>query len=158
MRIPAWLDPLWHVDFEISTALPADGAIAVLQSNAGRLRGQRENDGAIIVVRRGGFVNQFVRARATVVPTSGGSTVQVRVARPPLGTIFFAVTFVLLVAVQLVQVLLSAVFDAQRLVQSAVFFLIGAFIWVTVIGINYTSARNEAKDLQRLIGQALSAR
>jgi len=157
MTLPAWLNPFWHVDFDTSTGLPADGAVAVLQSNAGRLRGRRGNDGALIVVRHGGFVNQFVRARATVVSTSGGSTVQVRIARPPIATIFFTVTFVFLVVGSFLQVLLSAVLDAQRLVQSAVFFLIGAFIWVTVIGMNYTSARSQAKDLRRLIGEALSA-
>ena len=102
-------------------------------------------------------MNHFVRARATVVSTSGGSTVRVRIARRPFGAIFFAVAFVFLVAGSFVQLLLSAVVDVRHLVQPAVFFVIGALIWVTAIGMNYTAARREAKDLRRLIGEALSA-
>lgn len=102
-------------------------------------------------------MNHFVRARATVVSTAGGSTVRVRIGRQPFGAIFFAVAFVFLIAGSFLQVLLSAVFDVRQLVQSAVFLLIGALIWVTAIGMNYMAARSEAKDLRRLISEALSA-
>jgi hypothetical protein len=35
------------------------------------------------------------------------------------------------------------------------FLIIGPAIWAAVIGANYTSARSEAKDLMRLIDEAL---
>lgn len=101
------------------------------------------------------MVNQFVTARATIRPEGTGSKVHVHIARSAITNGFFAFIFVLVVVVQPIQVILSAVFYPPRLVQSAIFTVIGLLIWVLVIGGNYTSARKEAQDLQGFISQAL---
>lgn len=63
--------------------------------------------------------------------------------------------FLFVVVWPLIQLLLSAVLDRSRLLQSALFFFVGGLIWASVIGVNYTSAKSEARDLERLINQAL---
>lgn len=155
MRIPAWLDPWWHIDYEVRPRLSVGAAEAALLVRTPRFRGARANDGAVVLTRRGGLVNQFVTARATVLPDGAGSRVRVRIARSAITSGFFAFGFVFVVVGQLIQVILSAVFYPPRLVQSAFFLVVGVLIWVLVIGGNYTSARNEAQDLQGFIRQAL---
>ena len=100
-------------------------------------------------------MNQFVTARATIRPDGTGSKVHVHVARSAVTSGFFAFAFVFVVVGQLIQVILSAVFYPPRLLQSAIFTVIGLLIWVLVVGGNYTSARKEAQDLQGFISQAL---
>lgn len=150
MTIPAWLDPWWHLDYEVSSRLPAEAATAALVQNTGRLLGRMTGDGSVILVRRGGFINQFVHARASV-----GPVVRVRIERAPASAWFFALAFFLLVVGNLIPVSLAAIFDRSRLLQSTMFLVFAVLIWVIVIGGNYTAGRSEAKDLRRLIDAAL---
>ena len=114
------------------------------------MRGRKALDGSVIVVRRGGLVNQFVQARVTI-----GSVVHVRIERPRYTKAFFVFALVVVVIWQGVQVILTAVFYRPRLVESALFLAYGVFIWVVVVAGTYTSARREARDLQGLITNAL---
>lgn len=100
-------------------------------------------------------MNQFVTASATIRPDGTGSKVNVHIARSGITSGFFAFAFVFLVAGQLIQVILSAVFFPPHLVQSVIFLVIGLLIWVLVVGGNYTSARKEAQDLRGFISHAL---
>lgn len=152
LKIPAWLDPWWHVDYEVSSRLPVEKATAALMQNTGRLRGRMALDGSVILVRHGGFINQFVNARASV-----GPVVRVRIGRAPASAWFFALALVLLVVGNLIPLFLAAIFDRSRLLQSTMFLVFAVVIWVIVIAGNYTSGRSEAKDLRHLIDQALGA-
>ncbi len=114
------------------------------------MRGRKALDGSVIVVRRGGLVNQFVQARVTI-----ASVAHVRIERPRFTKVFFVLALVFVVIGQLAQVILAAAFDRSRLLESAVFLAYGAFIWVVVVAGTYTSARSEARDLQALITNAL---
>ena len=110
-----------------------------------------------MVFRRGGVMNGFVRARVAVSPLGRGSKIRVRIARPAFAIGFFVFSFIFVVAIPFLDMLEIAAFDRGRLAQGAIYSLLGAAIWVIVIGINYTSARSEARDLRRLIGHALGA-
>lgn len=128
-----------------------DAATTALTPGSGRLRG-RQTPGGIVLVRRGALMNGFVRARATL-----GSPVRVRIERPGFSKAWFAATFIGFIAIPILQLILTALLHPSGLLQSAAYLAIGAFIWVVVIVINYTSARSEARDLERLIRTALGA-
>ena len=104
------------------------------------------------------MINGFVIARGGLDARPGGTLVSLRIQRPAWARFFFAFTFLFLVAYPLLQVFLTALFYRPRLLQAAIFWAFGAFIWVAVIGANYTSARSEASHLRRLIDQALGVR
>jgi hypothetical protein len=92
MRLPAWLDPWWHMDFALATSLGAEEIRAVLTRNPGELRGRLSEGGDLRVVRRGHFLNQFVRARVEITARGGETVVSVHVARPPVAAWFFVLS------------------------------------------------------------------
>jgi uncharacterized membrane protein len=108
-----------------------------------------------MLFRRGGLMNGFVRARVAVSPLGRGSKIRVQIARPAFVRGLFVFIFIFVVAIPFLDMLEIAAFDRGRLAQAAIYSLLGAVIWVFVIALNYTSARSEARDLRRLINQAL---
>ena len=156
VRIPAWLDPFWHLDYEAETRMSTDAAGAALRGKTGRLRGRASGNGVTLVFRRGGLMNGFVRARVAVSPVGVRSKIRVSIARPGFASWSFVFVFIFVVAIPFLDLLEVAAVDRQRLFQAAVYTLLGAVIWVIVIAMNYTSARSEARDLRRLINQTLN--
>lgn len=154
MRLPAWLDPLWHVDYDLESSLPTDAVDAALRSGKGSLRAYSSRVGAVVLVRRGIF-GRYVLARVRMRPAGTGTTVTVRISRPTLAEALLVLAFFGLVAYEFVGVLFYTLFDRARMFDSVVFFLIGTAIWASVTGSSYASARKEARALQRLIDQAL---
>jgi hypothetical protein len=157
-HLPIWLDPWWHLDYQSSSTLAPDAVKALLQKSMSRLRGWPDGPKALILVRRGGFMNQFVRARATLAPSGSGTAVMVRIARPSYMSVLMAGTGVLIIAGPVVQTILFAMTKGLEagLPASAVFVPLGPVIWAMVMGANFTSARSEARDLVGLIGAALA--
>jgi hypothetical protein len=155
LRLPAWLDPLWHIDYDVQSSLSVDAASAALRPRSGGLRGRSLSDGAVVLVRHGGFLNQFVRARASMRSAAGGTTVRIHIARPAMVTAFFVAGLLFFIVLPALQLVIAALLDRGRIVHFLVFLLAGIVIWAFVIGANYTSARSEARDLQRLINEAL---
>ena len=155
MRLPSWINPWWHVDYDIESPMAVAAASEALRRPAGRLRAVGSADRGLFLVRRGGFLNQFVRARASLGAAGAGTTGHVRIERPVVASTFFAFAFVFLVVYPFVVLMLSAAFNPSRLLQSAVFWVFGIVIWASVIGMNYAAARSEARDLERLIREAL---
>ena len=156
MRLPAWLDPWWQMDFAIETSLGEDEIRTLLTLNAGRLRGRPSKEGGLDVVRRGGFMNQFVRAHVEMVAGGGDTVVAVHMTRPPATAWFLALSLPFLwlgVISQLVYVGIRG--GASGAVGWLPFLVIVPLMWAAVIGANYTSAKSEARDLRRLITEGI---
>jgi hypothetical protein len=154
--IPSWLDPWWHVDYEMSTALSHDAARTKLTVRSGRLRGRASSDGSLALVRRGGFLNGFVRARVELNPDGPGTRMRVRIARPKAASVLLSVAFAFLFFGVLVEIIdRAARYGMTAAVNWLPFLIIGPAIWAAVIGANYTSARSETKELRRLINEAI---
>lgn len=157
LKLPSWLDPWWHIDYEIFTAVPPEVARTMLTQRPGRLRSRSTPDGGLVLVRRGGFLNEFVRARVRLDPNGSGTTVSLRIARPRATSAFFAFMLPFLFLGSLLQVIGVVMRDGVTAAAGWLpFLLIGPAIWAAVIGANYTSARSEANDLRRLINEALA--
>lgn len=156
MRVPDWLNPWWHLDYEMSTSLSPDAARTILAQRTGRLRGRTSPDGSLVLFRRGALVNEFVRARVQLTQDGPGSRVTVRIARPQTVSVLFSFTLALFVFGVLVQVIeRGARYGVAEAMNWLPFLVIGPAIWAAVIAANYTSARSEANDLRRLISAAL---
>lgn len=156
LRLPSWLNPWWQVKYEISATLSPEATRAALSQRTGRLRGRSTPDGTLVLVRHGGFMNGFVRAHAELSPEGAGTRLSVQIARPQATSAFLSVLLPLLFLGPLVRAIEVAV--GFGLISGAGWLplvLIGPAIWAAVIGANYTSARSEADDLRRLIGDAL---
>jgi hypothetical protein len=157
LRLPSWLNPWWHVDYEVPCTLSPEAARIALAQRKGRLRGRTAPDGKLVVVRRGGFLNEFVRAQVELTPSGPGTNVRVRVARPQVASAFFAIALPFLFLGSLVQVTeVALVHGPSTALGWLPFLIIGPAIWAAVIGANYTSARSEARNLMRLIDEALN--
>lgn len=100
-------------------------------------------------------MNGFVRARVAVSPVGRGSKIRVQIARPPFASWSFVLVFIFVVAIPFLDLLAVVAFDRGRVLQAVIYSVLGAAIWAFVIGLNYTSALSEARDLRRLISQAL---
>lgn len=156
LRLPSWLDPWWHIDYDVPCTLSPEAARVALAQRNGRLRGRTAPDGRLVLVRRGGFLNEFVRAQVELTPSGSGTRVRVRVARPQVTSAFFSIALPFLVLGSLVQVIeVALVHRPSTALGWLPFLIIGPAIWAAVIGANYTSARSEAHDLKRLIDEAL---
>ena len=155
--VPSWLGPWWHEDFEVHTDLSLDAVRGALTERASRLRCRVSPDGMLTLSRRGGFMNGFAQAQARLTANGSRTTATVRLARPREAAIFFAIALVVLFVGPVVNVIEVGLTHGLSAGASWLpFVLIGPGIWAVVIGMNYTSARSEAKDLRRLISQALS--
>lgn len=140
----------------MSTALSLDAARTILAQRTGRLRGRTSPDGTLVLVRRGGLLNEFVRARVDLNQDGPGTKVTVRIARPRAVSVFLSFTlafFILGILVQIIE--RGARYGVAEAMNWLPFLVIGPAIWAAVIGANYTSARSEANDLRRLIDEAL---
>jgi len=156
MNLPAWLDPWWHRDFEVASSLPIDLTLCLLKQGTTHLRSTTVTDGSLILVRRGGLLNEFVRAHVEVRNGVEGSMVKVRLARPRVASLFFTVALPFLWLSLILQVFTIGVRSGLGAAAGWwPFFVIAPIIWAGVVGANYTSARSEAKDLQRLITDAM---
>ncbi len=156
MALPAWLDPWWHLDFVVNTPLAPDAVRNLLGGRTARLRGRAASDGGLVVVRRGGLMNQFVRARADLSTADSGTTVHIRIARAAWVSVSFTIFLPFFFFVTLKQVVGAAVAQGPSVaVGDLPFLVVRPIIWAVVLGANYTSARSEAKDLRRLITDAL---
>lgn len=144
------------MDFAIATSLGAEQIRAVLTRNPSGLRGRLSERGDLAIVRRGRFLNQFVRAQVEITARGGETVVSVHVARPPVAAWFFVLSLPFLwlgVISQMVYVgIRSGVSGAASWLP---FLVIVPAIWAAVIGANYTSAKSEASDLRRLITEAV---
>jgi hypothetical protein len=140
----------------MSTTLSPDAARTMLAQRTGRLRGRTSPDGTLVLFRRGGLLNEFVRARVELIQDGPGTKVTVRTARPQAISVLFSFTLALFVLGVLVEVIERGVrHGVAEAVNWLPFLVIGPAIWTAVIGANYTSARSEAIDLRRLINEAL---
>jgi hypothetical protein len=156
MNLTAWLNPWWHRDFDVATSLPIDLTHALLTQGTTRLRARTATDGSLVLIRRGGLLNEFVRARVEIVPSATGSMVKGRLARPRVASLFFTLALPFLwlgVISQAVTIALRSGIAAATSLWPL--FVIASAVWAAVIGANYTSARSEATDLQRLITEVL---
>lgn len=164
LRLPSWLNPWWHLDFETITSLPLESARAALTQHTGigpslrhELRGRTLDDGSLILFRRGGLVNETVRAHAELTPHGSGTLVKVRIARPRATSASMTEGLALFLTMPLV-------FAAAVTVRSGVstgvtwlvFEVIAPVLWAVVVAGNFTSARSEAQDLKQLISAAVT--
>ena len=157
MRVPFWMDPWWHQDYEVSSALSVEEARAALAQRRGRFRGRVSSSGGLVLVRHGGFLNQFVRASAKLTSTASGTTVAIKIARPREASVINTIFGVFLILGPVVNVLVVAVTkDLTAATGWLIFVPVGPAIWAAVMGVNYTSVRSEAKDLRAFIAEALS--
>lgn len=154
------MDPWWHLDFQVTSPLAPEALWTRLQQPMKRLRGRPDGPDAVILVRHGALMNQFVRARATFATSGSGTAVSVRIARPSYVSIFMTAVAVLMIVVPLLQTVLVGVTKgfAGGLPASAVALVLDPVIWAVVVGANFTSARSEARDLVGLIGKVLANR
>jgi hypothetical protein len=128
-----------------------------LAQRTGRLRGRTSPDGSLVLVRRGGFLNGFVRARVELNPDGAGTRVRVRIARPRATSAFLSVALAFFSFGVLVEIIERAArYGVTEAANWLPFLIIGPAIWAAVIGANYTSARSETNDLRRLINEALA--
>jgi hypothetical protein len=130
--------------------------MALIQGK-GRLRGRASAGGSLVLVRRGGFMNEFVRAQVDLNPDESGARATVHVSRPRATSVFLTVALPFLFLGPLFQMGELALRHGPSTAAGWLpFLLIGLAIWAAVIGANYTSARSEANDLRRMINEALN--
>jgi hypothetical protein len=157
VKLPTWLNPWWHLDFDLATPLAIDEVRAALCQQTARLRGYTAPDGSLVVVRRGGLMNQFVRAFVHLAAGPSGTFVNVQVRPLRRTSIFFTLALPFLFLGLILQVT-EVGFKSGLSVAASYwpFFPIVPALWAVVRVVNYTSERSEAGDLQRLISAALN--
>jgi hypothetical protein len=157
LTIPSWLNPWWRQDFEVTTAMTLEAARAALSRRTGRLRGRFSPDAkSLVLVRRGGLMNEFVHARVELMASGSGTTARVHIARPTYMSAFMTLIGLYVLVGPAFNVLVTAVTRGISVAIGWLIFVpIGLAIYAAVMGMNYTSARSEAKDLRALITAAL---
>jgi hypothetical protein len=157
LNLPSFLDPWWHLDFEATTGLPVEVARSALTQTKGYLRGRRLADGSLIVYRRRGLMNEFVRGHAWLIATESGTTVRTRIARSQATSSSMTSSLLLFLTAPLAMaIVMSVVHGLSTGISWLPLEVIAPALWVMVVAMNYTSVRSEAKDLRRLIFEALS--
>ena len=145
------------MDFELSARMRPEQARAALCQREGRLRGRSTPDGGLVLFRRGGFMNDFVRTRATLARSGAVTIVTVRSGYGPVKAMLMGAMGVFALLGPAYEGVLVAV---TRGVSAAAPYMLGVvflpLIWALVIAGNYSSARSEAKDLRQLIEAALN--
>jgi len=156
--IPKWLDPWWSEEYEFTTRLGRDEAIAALTKRSGKLRGRMSYDGRTIALAwRPWVLTGWCRATAELTLLDHATVAKVAIRRPQVASIFLT----LIAAVLLIGPLLDfvGVLATRGLAAAAgwlVFIVVGPVMYAFIEGMNYRQVRYEEKDLLRLLSRALA--
>jgi|SRR5580700_10341841 hypothetical protein len=159
LRIPSWLDPRWHEEYQFSTGLGLDAARAALSPSGGRFRSRTSRDGERIRdIRRGGLRPGFVRGTAEFTDVVSQRAVKVSIRRPGLAEVMLTLAVIAVVVWPILNVIVVLV---TRGVSDAmdwlVFVVVGPVIYAAVAAVNFAQARYDTNALLRLLGEALAA-
>ncbi len=159
LRIPNWLDPRWHEEYQFSTALALDAARAALSPSGGRFRSRTSPDGErISEIRRGGLRPGFVRGTAEFSDVVSQRAVKVSIRRPGLAEVMLTLAVIAVVVWPILNVIVVL---ATRGVSVAmgwlVFVVVGPVIYAVVAAVNFAQARYDTNALLRLLGEALAS-
>jgi hypothetical protein len=159
VRIPKWLDPWWGEQYEFTTRLGQEEAMAALTQRRGRLRGRKSADGLRITLAwRPWRLTGWCRANAELTTRDHATVATISVRRPQVASIYFT----LIAAVLFIGPLLNflGVQSTRGLADAAgwlVFVVAGPLIYALIEGMNYRQVRYEERDLLRVLSGALAA-
>ncbi len=158
-RIPKWLHPWWHEEYEFTTHLRQEEAAVALTQRSGRLRGRKLTNGRTIALAwRPWLLTGWCRASAELTTREHSAVVQISVRRPEVASIYFSVIAAVLCIGPLVNFLGVLATRGLADAAGALFFVIaGPVIYAFLEGMNYRQVRYEEKALLRLLSAALAA-
>lgn len=156
--IPKWLDPWWSEEYEFTTRLGHDEAMAALTRRRGRLRGRMSYDGRTITLAwRPWIQTGWCRATAELTTLDHATVARISIRRPQVASIFLTVIAAVLLIGPLLDflgVLATRGLDAAT--GRLVFIVVGPAMYAFIEGMNYRQVRYEEKDLLRLLSGALA--
>jgi hypothetical protein len=157
--IPKWLDPWWSEEYEFTTRLSHDEAIAALTQRRGTLRGRKSYGGRTITLTwRPWILSGWCRATAELTTLDHATVARISIRRPQVASIFLTVIAAALLIGPLLDflgVLATRGLDAAK--GWLVFILVGPAMYGFIEGMNYRQVRYEEKVLLRLLSGALAS-